>query len=92
MAPQLAWIGLGNMGRVNSAPPPDPSTFTDHDLGHVQEPSRERAAFLPAYNIQPYREARKGPLFQAPLRQIHTSLKHRGGRLEIRHHLHLRGR
>lgn len=41
MAPQLAWLGLGNMGRVSYVggyrlP------CADSSPGHVQEPCRER--------------------------------------------------
>ena len=39
MAPQLVWIGLGNMGRVLACPFQESLSLTDNGVGHVQKPS-----------------------------------------------------
>jgi|ERR1700722_10331925 glutamyl-tRNA reductase len=41
MAPQLAWIDLGNMGRVH-LPLHLPRSVTEQSIRHVQKPRRER--------------------------------------------------
>lgn len=89
MPSQLAWIGLGNMGRVN---PPNlliRLSFAHTRQGYVQEFGREGPSRQATYHLQSHTKASRRSRRKVTSWEIDDCIKPRRSCVQSRHRFHL---